>query len=134
MDIYLDVDGVLFSMHNGRFHLRDGVIDFLYFLTRNFANCYWLTNWNDEFNELLEKMYAGDIARKFKTCNWKVNKALAIDYSRKFLWIEDCLYDEEIEILIKHNCLDSYIYVEPKNELDILYKLKNQLKLKFNIE
>jgi hypothetical protein len=133
-DIYLDVDGVLFCRNGKILELRDGFIGFLKFLTDNFENCYWLTCWYDGFNEILEKAYAGGIARKFKACEWNGNKALAIDFSRDFVWIEDGISDEELQVLIQHNAVGSYIEVPFEGKMSELYKIKKELKRRFNIE
>jgi hypothetical protein len=134
VDIYLDVDGVLFTAENNRFQLRDGFIDFLDFITKNFINCYWLTCWNDGFNDVLQQVYAQDIARKFKTAEWIDNKALAIDYSRSFIWIEDGICPEEMQILKQKNCVNNYIAINPYGEMDRLRTLKTELIQRFNIK
>jgi hypothetical protein len=134
-DIYLDVDGVLFTINpkTQRFELRNGLIEFLQFLTDNFENCYWLTCWYDGFNNVLKQIYAGDIAEKFKTCKWNDNKALSIDFSRDFIWIEDGILEEERRILIDHGCYDKYIFVPEYGDLNRLYRIKKELQKRFNI-
>ena len=137
-DIYLDVDGVLFTTEGGIFELRDGFIGFLYFLTENFENCYWLTCWEDSFNGVLEKVYAGKIARKFKWARWdhgsKDGKATGvIDWNRPFAWIEDGLCDNEMAVIESHGCKDNYIYVTPNGEMHKLYEIKEELKRRFGL-
>lgn len=136
-DIYLDVDGVLFCENNGILELRHGFVDFLWFLVNNFENCYWLTCWGTGFNDVLEKIYAGRIARKFKDSNWKhgpTDKASGIqDWNRKFIWIEDGLCEGAIAELKKHNCMNNYIHVPFSGEMDYLYKVKDILIERFNI-
>jgi hypothetical protein len=134
-DIYLDVDGVLFTVENGIFELRHGFIGFLKFLTDNFQNCYWLTCWNDGFNDVLKKVYAGSISQKFKWADWRKydNKAMAINYTRDFVWIEDGICDNEMEVLKEKNCVNKYLYVSPEGEMDKLYIIKDELKQRFKI-
>ena len=137
-DIYLDVDGVLFTTEGGIFELRDGFIGFLYFLTENFVNCYWLTCWEDSFNEVLKKVYAGKIAAKFKWASWnhgnKNGKATGIqDWSRPFVWIEDGISEREMEVLKEHGCEGNYIHVPYKGEMHKLYEIKDELKRRFGL-
>lgn len=137
-DIYLDVDGVLFTVEGGIFELRDGVIGFLWFLVNNFENCYWLTCWGDGFNDVLNKIYGRRVAERFKEAHWdkgsKEGKATGIqDWNRPFAWIEDGLCDREMEVLKEHGCEGNYIYVPPHGEMHKLYEIKEELKHKFNI-
>jgi hypothetical protein len=137
-DIYLDVDGVLFTMHNNIFELRDGFLGFLKFLVTNFRNCYWLTCWEDSFNDVLRKTYAGRIADEFKWAKWNhgriEGKATGIqDWNRPFVWIEDGIGEWEMKVLKEHGCDGNFIYVPYKGEMDYLYKVKEELIRRFNI-
>jgi hypothetical protein len=135
-DIYLDVDGVLFTVEGGIFELRDGVIGFLYWLTNTFKNCYWLTCWGMGFNDVLKSIYGGSIAAKFKDSNWqRGDKSTGIqDWNRRFVWIEDELCDKEIDALTEHGCMDNYIFVPPQGEMHMLYEIKEELKRRFGID
>jgi hypothetical protein len=138
-DVYLDVDGVLFCRNpeSGILELRDGFMGFLKFLTDNFENCYWLTCWGTEFNNVLKTIYGGRIAEKFKDSHWKhgpTDKASGIqDWNRPFVWIEDGLCDGAINELKKHGCWDNYIHVPFDGEMHILYEIKDGLKKRFDI-
>jgi hypothetical protein len=134
-DIYLDVDGVLFTVEGGIFELRDGVIGFLYWLTNTFVNCYWLTCWGMGFNDVLHKVYGGTIAQKFKDSHWNMgDKSTGIqDWNRPFAWIEDGLCDREIDALTEHGCMDNYIYVPSHGEMHKLYEIKEELTKRFSI-
>jgi hypothetical protein len=137
VDIYLDVDGVLFTVEGGIFELRDGVIGFLYWLVRNFKNCYWQTCWGDRFNEVLHMIYGGRIAEKFKDSNWNhgIGKHSGIqDWNRPFAWIEDGISEKEMEALKEHGCESNYIHVPYKGEMHKLYEIKEELKHRFNIK
>jgi len=137
-DIYLDVDGVLFCQNDGILELRDGVVGFLWFLVNNFENCYWLTCWGMDFNDVLDKIYGHMISSKFKNSNWKhgsIDKASGIqDWNRQFVWVEDGLFEGAIQELKKHGCWDNYIHVPFNGEMHILYEIKDELKRRFNIE
>jgi hypothetical protein len=137
-DIYLDVDGVLFTTQDNMFELRDGFLGFLKFLVTNFRNCYWLTCWEDSFNEVLKLIYAGKIAEEFKYAKWNHSriegKATGIqDWSRSFVWIEDGISAAEYNELVKHNCENNYIEVPPIGDMAHLYKVKQELIRRFNI-
>jgi hypothetical protein len=133
VDIYLDVDGVLFAVNDGIFELRNGFIGFLRFLVCNFKNCYWLTSWYDGFNKVLQEVYAGTIAKEFKTAKWNNNKAEAIDFNRDFAWIEDGISKEEMQTLKDNNVTEKYIPVNPEGQMDALYEIKEGLRKRFNI-
>jgi len=124
-DIYIDVDGVLFFWNENihRLSLRNGIVEFLYYVTTNFKNCYWLSAWNDGFNSVLKKIYAVDIANKIKAKYYKHLKTENIDFTRNFLIIEDGLLDKEISVLKQNNCLKSYIQVPYNKDPDYLFKV-----------
>lgn len=132
-DIYVDVDGVLFCRNGEILELRDGVVTFLKFLTDNFENVYWLTCWGDGFNEVLNKIYAGHVARKMKYKPWGSNKASVVDFSRSFVWIEDGLSDLEISVLKEHDAERNYIHVPFEGEMHILYDITGQIKKRYGI-
>jgi hypothetical protein len=135
-DIYLDVDGVLFTVEGGIFELRDGVIGFLYWLTNTFTNCYWLTCWGMGFNDVLRSVYGGVIAKKFKDSHWHGgDKSTGIqDWKRPFAWIEDGISPEEEAVLRQHDCYGNFINVPPMGEMHKLYEIKDELKRRFNIK
>jgi len=124
-DIYIDVDGVLLYLNENinRFCLRNGIIEFLFYVTNNFKNCYWLTAWYDGFNDILEKIYCVDIAQKIEPMSFKEFKTENIDFNRKFLIIEDGLIDEEISKLKENNCLENYIQVSYNKDANYLFKV-----------
>lgn len=136
-DIYLDIDGVLFCRQNNILELRDGVLGFLHFLVDNFENCYWLTCWGDRFNNVLEMIYGSRIACKFKNADWEhgpIDKASGIkDWNRDFIWIEDTLCESAINELIRHGCLNNYIYCPFNGEMHKLYEIRDELIKRFNI-
>jgi hypothetical protein len=137
VDIYLDVDGVLFCRENGILELRDGALGFLHFLVNNFENCYWLSSWGSGFNDVLKLIYGDKIASRFKTANWEhgpIDKASGIkDWNRRFIWIEDGISIGAMEELQKHNCVDSFINCPFTGSIHKLYDIKDELKRKFNI-
>jgi hypothetical protein len=133
VDIYLDVDGTLITINDGIFEFRDGLIGFIRFLVVNFKNCYWLTSWRGEFGDVLRSVGAGILAKQFKTRDWSGNKAEVIDYSRDFIWIEDDLPPREVEVLKEKGCYDKYIHTPAMGDMDYLYKVKDELKRRFNI-
>lgn len=133
-DIYIDVDGVIFYFNDniGRFCLRNGIVEFLFYVTNNFKNCYWLTAWYDGFNEVLKKIYCSDIADKIKAIDYEHLKTENIDFSRKFLIIEDGLLDKEIEKLKKNNCIKNYIQVPFNRDANYLFKVVDEISIKIN--
>jgi hypothetical protein len=63
---------------------------------------------------------------KIKETYWEVNKTEAIDFSKPFLWFDDDLFDEEKEVLIKNNCLNSWVGIDLNEDPN---QLKKYLKI-----
>ena len=123
MNIYLDIDGVLLVNDH---EIANFSKEFIKYMVKN-HNVYWLTthcrgnslstiDFLKEFFDLDTMKYI----EKIKETYWEVNKTEAIDFSKPFLWFDDDLFDEEKEVLIKHNCLNSWVGIylnEDPNQL-----------------
>jgi hypothetical protein len=75
-------------------------------------NCRYLTCWNEEeihreFPELPRIDYA----------HWLHYKTDAIDFTRSFYWLEDGVLEEDMIELEEMNRADSYIFIDPSDEL-----------------
>lgn len=124
MDIYLDIDGVLLANDQ---KVANYSQEFIKHLVKN-HNVYWLTT-HCRGNSLstidfLKEFFDPDTMKyieKIKETYWEENKTEAIDFSKSFLWFDDDLFDEEREMLIKNNCLNSWIGID-------LNENPNQLK------
>lgn len=115
MNIYLDIDGVLLANDK---KVANYAHEFIEHMVNKYP-VYWLTThckgdasytvnhlkmfFNSETMKLIEKI---------KPTNWDVLKTDGIDFSQPFLWFDDDLFREEREVLIKNNCLNSWVKVD----------------------
>ncbi len=115
MNIYLDIDGVLLANDK---RVANFSHEFLNHLVKKYP-VYWLTThckgdvhhtvnflkmfFNSETIKLLEFI---------QPTNWDLLKTEAIDFSKPFLWFDDDLFKEERDILIQHNCLNSWVGID----------------------
>lgn len=128
MNIYLDIDGVLISDSLQSYGTPTKyIVDFLRFVTTH-HDCYWLTthcmNGENHVEEFLQKKLPSEVMpyiKLIKPLDWQEWKTEAIDFSKDFRWIDDDVYEPEIEMLKKHNCEDKLIRVN-------LQENPNQLK------
>jgi len=108
MNIYLDIDGVLFSD------------EFIEYVETNYPNStYWLTThcWQKENNTipLLSRFFGEETMvyiRKIIPTEWNMLMTEAIVFTMPFLWFEDGIMASEQKALEAHNALDSYIEVD----------------------
>lgn len=136
IDLYIDVDGVLFGLYGGCFQLRPNVKGFLNWCTNHF-NCYWLTYWPaDRVEDMLRLIYCSDLAVFIPHTRWMErahHKAGAINYSRPFYWIDDDPNDEEMQILSEHGAKHRFIAVNPKGR-DGLWVVQRRLNRILELE
>ncbi|MCI5876382.1 MAG: hypothetical protein SOX17_06990 [Prevotella sp.] len=126
--LYLDVDGVLLTAKNTR--MAPGAIPFIEKVLSKF-DCYWLTTNCRDGNAgrvlaRLSNYYPDDMIRKMqrvKPTEWKDLKTDAIDFSTKFFWVDDYVFEAEKRVLRLNNCLDRLIMVNLSNvhELQDIY-------------
>ncbi|MEO5948870.1 MAG: hypothetical protein ABIP74_00520 [Candidatus Saccharimonas sp.] len=126
MNIYLDIDGVLLANESSAALYADELLQAV--LKEYPDSTYWLTthNWNGE-NRAIEvlaphlKPETVALLDKVKPTEWNELKTDAIDFSQKFLWLDDDLWEGELKELEKHNATDNFILID-------LAKDPNQLK------
>lgn len=124
MNIYLDIDGVILA---NDLHKSNYADEFIKHLVSKYP-VYWLTTHckGDAMITVrfLERFFDDktiEIMKNILPTNWDILKTEAIDFSKPFLWFDDDLFAEEREVLIKNNCLNSWVEVN-------LVKDNNQLK------
>lgn len=81
-------------------------------------------NGENHVEEFLQKKLPSEVMpyiKLIKPLDWQEWKTEAIDFSKDFRWIDDDVYEPEIEMLKKHNCEDKLIRVN-------LQENPNQLK------
>ncbi len=126
MNIYLDIDGVLLVNEKYAAAYADELIVRL--LEEFPDSTYWLSThyWKGEkrTKEVLSgalKPETLELLAQIKPTEWGEAKTDGIDFSQKFLWLDDDLWPEELEALEKHNATDNFIMID-------LNKNPNQLK------
>jgi hypothetical protein len=125
-DIYIDVDGVLFAAYDGQLQLRPYVNSFLKWCHETFENVYWLTCWHNGFDEVLRKTY-GHWRPKYRPWG-SGDKTTGIDFTRKFIWIEDGTCKDERAVLEEKGLIRSYIEIPNMDNVDILLTIRREIE------
>ena len=126
MNIYLDIDGVLLANEK---HAATGADELIQRALELYPDStYWLTthDWKGQFtvHEVLDSALRPEtilLLGNIKHTAWGEFKTDGIDFTQKFLWLDDDLWDEEQSELKKHNATDNFILID-------LHKNPNQLK------
>ncbi len=134
MNIYLDIDGVLTHDSLERpGQPANGVVELLRMITSK-HDCYWLTTHcrggeNHAVEHLSKKLPAEALPylNLIKPTDWSTWKTEAIDFSQDFRWIDDDVYEPELEALRQHNCEDKLICVDLKQNPDFLKELASKI-------
>jgi hypothetical protein len=125
MNIYLDIDGVLLANESSAAPHAD---ELLQAVIREYPDStYWLTthNWKGEnrAKEVLVphlKPKTVVLLDKIKPTVWDELKTDGIDFSKKFLWLDDDLWEDELKVLEKHNATDNFILIDLNKDPDQL--------------
>ena len=128
MNIYLDIDGVLLVNEN---HVANFADELLQAILREFPDStYWLTTHNWQGENRAKAVLAPHlkpetvaILDKIKSTEWKEMKTEGIDFSQKFLWLDDDLWPEELEALEKHEATDNFVLIDLKKDPNQLKKI-----------
>ncbi|MDO9231440.1 MAG: hypothetical protein Q7U36_03130 [bacterium] len=130
MNLYLDIDGVILTKEGQE---AKHLFEFLDFATEKF-DCYWLTTHckgdGETALEYLEKKISTksfDLLKKIEPTNWDLWKTEVINFDEDFLWLDDYIFDGEMEILKKNNASQKLIKIDLKNNPDQLLEI---IKLK----
>ncbi len=126
MNVYLDIDGVLLANENNAANYAD---EFLQAVLAAYPDStYWLTthNWRGEnrTKEVLAPHLRPEtvpLLDKIKPSVWNEMKTDGINFSEKFIWLDDDLWEDELKVLERHNATDNFILID-------LQKNPNQLK------
>ncbi len=132
MNIYLDIDGVLLANESNAAEGADELIQ------RALEVCpdsvYWLTthDWRgeDTVHEVLDPVLRPDTIKlldKVKHTDWDDIKTDGIDFTKKFLWLDDDLWPEELAILEDNDAKDSMILIDLNKDPQQLLKVSELL-------
>lgn len=122
--LYLDIDGVLLTKHNTR--AADGIEEFLDHVLAEF-DCYWLTTHcrdgnPDHLLRMLAFYFTSDVMVKIqrvKPTAWNTLKTEAIDFNTDFFWVDDYVFEAEMNVLRRHKCLNKLLLVDLDKENEI---------------
>ena len=132
-NVYIDIDGVI---------LTRGVVPALHldkFLTYvlDKYSVFWLTSrcHGDSKYTLsyLSKFFPEEtvnLFRQIKPTNFHVDKTEAIDFNKRFFWLDNEIFESEKTALIKNGKYDSWIEVNLiKDPNQLLHLIRNRLNL-----
>ncbi len=125
MNVYLDSDGVLVANEKSAAHYADEFLQAV--LVAYPDSTYWLTthNWRGEngTKEVLAphlKPETVPLLDKIKPSVWNEMKTDGINFSEKFIWLDDDLWEDELKVLEQHNATDNFILIDLKKNPDQL--------------
>lgn len=132
MNIYLDTDGVLLANEN---HAANYADDFLQAVLAAYPDStYWLTthNWRGEnrTKEVLAPHLRPEtlpLLDKIKPSVWNEMKTDGINFSEKFIWLDDDLWQDELKVLERHNATDNFILIDLQKDPDQLKTIADLL-------
>jgi len=126
MKAYLDIDGVILANDKQVANYAD---EFIEYLVDNF-DVYWLTtHCKGDSNYtigILSKFFNAvtiGALKKIKPTNWQTWKTEAIDFSDDFLWFDDQVFNEEINVLKQNDKFDSWVKIDLSKNIDQLKTL-----------
>lgn len=129
MNLYLDIDGTIITEQGIE---ANYLYDFLCFAIVNY-DCYWLTTHckGDASNALeyvkdIVSPQSFELLKKFKATNWNLWKTEGIDYDHNFVWLDDYVFDSEIEVLKEKDVLENLIKIDLKSNPDQLLDIVNR--------
>ena len=128
MNLYLDIDGVLLDYATDT--PAENATIFIDYIISEF-DCYWLTTHcqGDTVTtiEYLAEYFPTEVIAKLnvvKPTVWKTLKTEGIDFSKPFIWLDDCPFRAEIETLDSKGASDSLFKVNLGNKDELLGVIK----------
>jgi len=132
-NVYIDIDGVI---------LTKGVVPalhldkFLKYVLDKYS-VFWLTSrcHGDSKYTLsyLSKFFPEEtvhLLKQIKPTNFQVDKTEAIDFNKRFFWLDNEIFESEKTTLIKNGKYDSWIEVDLiKDPNQLLHLIRNRLNL-----
>jgi hypothetical protein len=133
MNIYLDIDGVLLVDEK---HAAPHADEFLQTILNKYPDStYWLTthNWKGQnrTKEVLApylKPETVPLLDKIKPSEWNELKTDAVDFSQDFIWFDDDLWPDELDVLEKNEAAEQFVMVDLSKDPDMLQKLTEVIK------
>lgn len=125
--LYLDIDGVLIGRDNkGNETIIPNAEEFLKYCLDNYE-CYWLST-HSRYDKLdivryLNRFFnkeAINLINQIKPLFWKTLKTEVIEFNKMFIWIDDDPLQIELDVLKRNNCIDSWLYVNSYENINML--------------
>lgn len=133
MNIYLDIDGVLLTKEG---EPALAAIELLEYVVQNHS-VYWLTTHcqgeDGDFMPYLAQKFPSTVLpllSQIKRTSWRTLKTEAIDFSQKFIWLDDYVLQSEKQKLIEYQVPEAVIEVDLKNKPEQLRDVLQWLKTK----
>ena len=132
-NVYIDIDGVILTkgvvpaLHLDKFlkYVLDKYSVF-WLTSRCHGDCkYTLSYLSKFFPEETVNLF-----RQIKPTNFQVDKTEAIDFNKRFFWLDNEIFESEKTTLIKNGKYDSWIEVNLiKDPNQLLHLMRNKLNL-----
>lgn len=129
--LYIDIDGVLLKARDP--YPAEYAEEFISYIVEHY-DCYWLTthckgDTTPTINYLSE-YFSGSTLEKLKRIKptmWDTLKTEALDFSSKFIWLDDYIMNAELSVLKEYGRTDSVYKVDLKREnlLEIIETIKH---------
>ena len=132
-NIYIDIDGVILTRGGMPAQHLD---KFLGYILSNYC-VFWLTSrchGNTKYTvKYLSQFLLPDtlaLIARIKPTDFRLDKTEAIDFGKKFFWLDDELFASEVNTLREHDKYDSWIEVNLiKNPNQLIHLINNKLFL-----
>ncbi|OGE10837.1 hypothetical protein A3A60_02550 [Candidatus Curtissbacteria bacterium RIFCSPLOWO2_01_FULL_42_26] len=132
-NIYIDIDGVILTKGGVPAQHLD---KFLTYILSKYS-VFWLTSrchGDSKYTiKYLSQFLLPDslsLAGKIKPTDFRLDKTEAIDFGKKFFWLDDELFASEVNTLREHDKYDSWIEVNLiKNPHQLIHLINNKLCL-----
>ena len=130
-NIYIDIDGVILTRGAApALHLDK----FLEYILGNYS-VFWLTSrchgdskYTVDYLSQFLPLEIVSLLKKIKPTNFGIDKTEAIDFDKKFFWLENEIFASEKNALIKKDKLNSWIAVDLiKNPDQLLHLIRHKL-------
>ena len=130
-NVYIDIDGVI---------LTKGVVPalhldkFLKYVLSKYS-VFWLTSrchgdskYTVEYLSRFFPQETVNLFKQIKPTNFQVDKTEAIDFNKRFFWLDNEIFESEKTALIKYGKYDSWIEINLiKNPNQLLHLIRNRI-------
>lgn len=131
MKVYLDIDGVLLANDKQAALHADELVEYL---VKN-HDVHWLTThcmdgdgaWACQLLSRYLKPETQLLLGQIQPTTWGARKTEAINFDEPFVWLDDDVFEDEIEILKHNNALEKWIPIDLADDPHQLRKVIDSL-------